>query len=224
MKICDIVAEEDDVKTLTQCALVCTQLATYCQTHLFNKVTVVLALNDGGSRMNTRLGQLRAILEQNPEIGTYTESLSINLGQCSLSGSTHPDIPSILSKLTAVVSLTLYTSISREDAAWPPAVAPEYIRGALKYMGGRVGSPIFLRDLQVSSPKLVPYVLESKRDDGQHVFDFARLRHFAVRSLTDVAVGDINVFLHRAPSLEKLTLDFCCKDLHGHRYSLIFRL
>ena len=74
MHVCDILAEEGDILTLRSCALLCSQLASHCQRHLFSRIAVYTYDPTGSS-----IRRLSEILWVRPELGDYIKSLYLSV-------------------------------------------------------------------------------------------------------------------------------------------------
>jgi len=112
LRICDVLAHEDDTGSLLACSLVCSALTSYCQSHLFAKIT-------WDTYCLPSLKLLQKALQGNPRLGTYVKSLDVNFG----SPDHHPLLRLILSMCTRVVALTLKASDPR--MIWATALSED---------------------------------------------------------------------------------------------------
>jgi len=119
--ICDILAQDSDIESLKSCALVCSQLAVVCQSHLFACVTLLVDSRD----RSPKTYQLQKVLKANPKLGTYIKDLRISFSRSSYwPYPTDPAVAPILSYCTNVTSFKVKAVLSHRQyrGMWPKAV------------------------------------------------------------------------------------------------------
>lgn len=100
MHICDILAEEDDIRTLQSCVVLCSEMTSYCQSLLFSHITLHMR-----EPTESSVCRLSEVLLARPELGDYIKSLQLTV-QCQTCFD-DVDLRSVLSRYTKVSAFTL---------------------------------------------------------------------------------------------------------------------
>ena len=118
MLICDFVAGNNDRRTLKRCVLVCSQLASYCNTYLFARVKLSITQHRDAGFQRSFLKFAR-IIEKNRSIASCIKTLTLNFS----SHYHQTSLPPFFAGSTNVTELHLWVSKGLVDER--PTLLPD---------------------------------------------------------------------------------------------------